>query len=279
VKATFDHPHDVLRFCQDTPDASLVVVTSVTGGAMRSSGAMMAVSPDTVAGYISNGCVDADIVMRARRGDHGVFIYGEGSPFRDIVLPCGGRIEIHILAEPDRDLIANAVVAMDRRESFTFVLNDDFQTFLQPKLRLRIAGRGEALHSLSRLAKTSGLDVALQSPEDLNDEYTPLLDPTNVPESHDDDRTAVVLLFHDHHWEPELLRQALHGPAFYIGAMGSARTHAMRRDRLAGMDVPSEQIDQVRGPIGLLPAMRDANLLAVSILAEVLQVAQSKDLL
>lgn len=246
---------------------------------MRSAGAMMAVSSETVAGYLSNGCVDADIVMRARRGDAGRFVYGEGSPFRDIVLPCGGRIEIEIVPQPDGHQIAKAVAALNNREPFLFKLEDGFQTMLKPKLRLRIAGRGEALTSLARLAKTSGLEVVLQSPEDVDGDYTPLLDPSNVPESHDDDRTAVVTLFHDHDWEPELLRQAAQGPAFYIGAMGSARTHLLRRERLAMMDVSSDLIDRVRGPVGLLPAMRDANLLAVSILAEILQVAQSKDLL
>ncbi len=279
VNTTFDHPHDVLRFCEDQPDASLVIVTSVTGGAMRSAGAMMAVSAGRVAGYISNGCVDADIIMRARRGDAGRFVYGEGSPFRDIVLPCGGRIEVHIWSNPDQDLISHAVSALNRRESFTFILNDNFQTVLKPKIRFRIAGRGDALMSLYRLATISGLDVVIQSPDEFDGDYMPLVDPSNVPEIDDDARTAVILLFHDHDWEPEILKQAVEGTAFFVGAMGSVRTHALRCDRLAALGVSGELIEAIRGPIGLLPAMRDANLLAVSILAEVLQVAQSEGML
>lgn len=258
---------------------------------MRSAGALMAVTADTVAGYVSNGCVDADIITRAKQGVAGMFIYGEGSPFRDIVLPCGGRIEVAIIPSPDQDIIGKLVSDLDARRSSNFCISSDFQltpksdrdtlfeTGLTPKLRLRIAGRGEAMVALSRLAETSGLDVVLQSPDAQETPYVPLLDPVNVPPSDDDARTAVVLLFHDHDWEPALLRQALQGPAFYIGAMGSSRTHARRRESLSALGLADDVIDRVRGPVGLLPAMRDANLLAVSILAEIIQVAQSEGLL
>jgi len=187
------------------PGAALVVLTSVTGGTLRERGAMMCVTTERVSGYISNGCVDADIIARARAGQSGTFIYGEGSPYRDIVLPCGGRLELSIFQK----------------------------------------GRGAACVALSELAQLSGFDVVLQSPDvDGLPKAQHLIDPNNPPHTEDDAWTAVVCLFHDHDWEPTLLRQALDGEAFYIGAMGSERT-----------------------------------LLAVSILAEIIQFAQRAELL
>lgn len=290
MSQSFDHPHDVLRFCQSRPDAALVIVTHVSGGALRSVGALMAVTDDAVAGYVSNGCVDADITAQARRGIGGAFTYGEGSPFRDIALPCGGRIDIAIVPKPDVAIIEALVTGLDQRMEAGFCVTSDFKIALEgvgtfnhiisPKLRLRIAGRGEALLALTKLAGATGLDVTLQSPDPFDGMKSQhLTDPANIPSVNDDTRTAVICLFHDHDWEPQLLRQAVQGPAFYIGAMGSVRTHEMRRERLAGLGVSPAEIDKIKGPVGLLPAMRDANFLAVSILADVLAAARKGGLI
>ena len=63
----YHHPADVLRFTASQQTCALVVVAAVTGGAMRAPGALMCVSSSgEVAGYVSNGCVDADIIYQAR---------------------------------------------------------------------------------------------------------------------------------------------------------------------------------------------------------------------
>jgi len=93
----YHHPSDVLRFVHEAEQScAIICVTDIHGGAMRAKGALMAVREDgAVAGYISNGCVDADIIYQARAaikdGKMRRLIYGEGSPFKDIQLPCGGR--------------------------------------------------------------------------------------------------------------------------------------------------------------------------------------------
>jgi xanthine dehydrogenase accessory factor len=106
-----------------------------------------------------------------------------------------------------------------------------------------------------------------------------LIDPSNPPLTADDARTAFVCLFHDHDWEAALLQQALAGPAFYIGAMGSKRTHHTRCQTLAELGVSPQGIARINGPIGLIGSQRDARLLALSILAEILQYAQAETLL
>jgi len=83
-------------------------------------------------------------------------------------------------------------------------------------------------------------------------------------------------MFHDHDWEGALLKQALGGEAFYIGAMGSERTHASRKDMLGLRGLAANDIARIRGPIGIIPSMRDANLLALSTLAELVKAAQDK---
>ena len=276
---TFDHAEDILRYCLDHIDAALIVLTGVTGGTLRARGAMMAVTQSSSAGYISNGCVDADIITRARLGESGHFTYGEGSPYRDIQLPCGGRLEISIFQNADRSLLKAARADLEARRETELKLDAAILT-IAPRLKLRIAGRGAACLALAELASNSGFDVHVQSPEaDLMSHVEHLTDPNLPPKLSDDSRTAMVCLFHDHDWETALLKQALTGPVFYIGAMGSKRTHAQRRETLLQAGVEKTQIDKIKGPIGLIPAQRDARLLAISILAEIIQTAQGKKLI
>jgi len=270
---------DVLRDFLAESDAALVVLTAVTGGTLRARGAMMCVTPGAAVGYISNGCVDADVIARARDGQSGTFVYGEGSPYRDIVLPCGGRLEIAILQNPDRAVIESALSRLQKREPVNLTLGG-ISVILSPRIRLRIAGRGAACLALAELAERSGCDIQLQSPDaDLTAATQHLLDPDNPPAVQDDARTAVICLFHDHDWEASLLQQALDGPAFYIGAMGSQRTHDIRCQTLREMGVSDEEIARISGPIGLVESQRDARFLAVSILAEIIQSAQRAELL
>lgn len=279
MKTTFDHAEDILRYCVTQTRVALVVLKRVTGGTLRARGAMMAVTETSSAGYISNGCVDADIIARARSGESGNFIYGEGSPYRDIILPCGGRLEISIFQNPNRDMMNLARVDLEARKETKLKLGD-VNIDLIPRLMLRIAGRGAACLALAELATNSGFDVHVQSPEaDIWPRSEHLIDPISPPGHSDDPRTAIVCLFHDHDWEGVLLKQGLAGPAFYIGAMGSTRTHESRCATLFQMGVLQCQIDRIRGPIGLIPAQRDARLLAISILAEIIQTAQIQKLI
>ena len=263
---------------------ALICVTDIHGGAMRAKGALMAVRDDgAVAGYISNGCVDADIIFQAKAamedGQLRRLKYGEGSPFKDIQLPCGGAIDLLVVPAPDTDMIAEAVVKFATRQSVTLRF-EDFVWDYAPKLRLRIAGRGAAVTALASQALQSGFEVHLQSPEaDMHNDlavvkFDHLTNPVAPPPQNDDGWSAVILMFHDHDWEVALLTQALDSAAFYIGAMGSDRTHALRLDALNGAGVSVENAARIRGPIGLIPSMRDANLLALSTLAEIVKSAQ-----
>jgi len=84
---------------------------------------------------------------------------------------------------------------------------------------------------------------------------------------------------HDHDWEPALLAQALAGDAFYIGAVGSPHTHVKRASLLKTSGLHADDIARIKGPIGLVPSLRDASMLAVSTLAEIIEVFHSQDAL
>ena len=217
--------------------------------------------------------------MYKRQGQSGTFIYGEGSPYRDIALPCGGRLEIEIIQKPNLAAIQTALNGLERRE-LTRLNLEGLPFSLSPRIKLRIAGRGEACLALAEYAQMSGFDVQVQSPDaDILPDVQHLTRPAYPPEVEDDERTAMVCLFHDHDWEAALLQQALAGPAFYIGAMGSVRTHEIRCETLSELGVSKVDITRIHAPIGLISSQRDARLLAISILAEITQTAQKAQLI
>lgn len=265
---------------------------------MRTIGSLMAVREDgATSGYVSNGCVDADIVAQAQMslqtGEARTCIYGEGSPYKDIILPCGGTIKLLLLPSPAQTVIQSAVKALQARNSLSLrfditeglsltagkTLDWNGQALVKPyapPLRFCLAGRGEALRAMVALCAARGSEYRLYTPEpdSFEGHVYHLKDPRSVPDIELDAWTALVLMFHDHDWEPALLTLGFGSDAFYIGAMGSRRTAETRRLTLSDMGVAPSQIARVRGPIGLIPSMRDANNFAVSVMADIISVAQ-----
>lgn len=122
---TYEHPRDVLGRLKDwqrEQACALVVMTRTVGGAVRDVGALLAVTADgQSAGYISGGCIDADVVLQAQaaitEGQAQTIRYGAGSPFVDLPLPCGGAIEVLILPNPDAHIVSEIVAALDARRA------------------------------------------------------------------------------------------------------------------------------------------------------------------
>lgn len=288
---------EILRHVLDQRRAGqacgLVAVTATSGGALRAPGALAAVASDgSMVGYVSNGCVDGDIAAQMLAAMDAkaprVVRYGAGSPWQDIRLPCGGSVELALIPDPltapladlaedltDRrrpeiDLCAVAGVRLAGITANRFTL--------RPRPALRLAGRGAALGAMARTGVAAGFAVSVASPDpgDLEDLEAlgltgahHLALPGDLPPVADDADTAVVLLFHDHEWEPALLCQALDGPAPFIGAMGSRRTHAARLQTLRAAGVDEAALARITGPLGLVPSLHEANLIALSALAQV----------
>lgn len=159
-----------------------------------------------------------------------------------------------------------------------------FSAILGPRHRLLLIGATEVSRYLLPIAQSLGYAVSLCDPRS---EYTgawqvPDREPgatllAGMPDDvvlafGCDERTAVVTVTHDPKLDDLALMEALRTPAFYVGALGSAITMAHRKARLRLFDLSADQVDQLRGPVGLPIGSRSPAEIAVSIAAELIQV-------
>lgn len=280
--------------------AALVTITGLDGPFSRPLGAQLAVAGDKrFAGSISGGCLEQALTEEAqgaiRDGVNRMLRYGTGSPYLDVRLPCGGGIDLHVDASPDRDVLARAIALGRARKPFAFAFDPgsqrsglrllekiedasetEFVRQFEPRLRIVLAGRGWEIVAMSQMARTANVDliVASQEPATLEfcepyaNELIRLTTPANAPPLPLDSHTAMACLFHEHEWEAPILLDALRSPAFYVGALGSRQTHQRRIETLQALGAGAEDIARLKGPIGLF-ASRDPRSLAVSALAEI----------
>ncbi len=91
-----------------------------------------------------------------------------------------------------------------------------------------------------------------------------------------DSDTAVLLLAHDPVLDDPALEIALRSPALFVGAMGSRRTQAGRRERLTAAGLTQDELGRLAGPVGLDLGARTASETALSILAEIAAVRHGR---
>ena len=272
----------------------LITLTGIEGASSRGIGTQMAVLADGChAGSFSGGCIETAVIAEAQaaiaEGRGCTVRYGSGSPYLDIRLPCGGGIDLVFTPHPDAAILRAVLNRLDARKPASLRITEDGIAFAEdtadstafvhtyaPALRLVTLGHGEDLTALVRLARAFGLSVEAYAPE--TDRHAaaepgviPLISRTMLPPLAGDAWTAFVLLFHDHDWEENLLPHALAQPAFFHGAIGSARTHRARIEGLRAAGVPQDLLSRLRGSLGLIPATRDPATLALSILGELVQ--------
>jgi len=145
-----------------------------------------------------------------------------------------------------------------------------------PPVRLVIVGAVHIAQHLAALAGRLGYEVLVVDPRTA---FASRERFAEVTLSHDwpdaaldahglDRRSAVVVLSHDPKLDDPALERALRSEAFYIGALGSQRTQARRRERLRALGFDEASIERVRGPVGLDLGARSAAEIALSIAAE-----------
>jgi xanthine dehydrogenase accessory factor len=81
--------------------------------------------------------------------------------------------------------------------------------------------------------------------------------------------TAIAMFTHDPKIDDPALKIALNSPAFYIGALGSAKTQEKRRRRLLGEGLTTEQVDRIHGPIGIEIGGETPEEIALAVMAEI----------
>ena len=146
-----------------------------------------------------------------------------------------------------------------------------------PKPRLLVIGAVHTAQELVPLARAAGYEVTVIDPR------TAFSTPARFPDTtllHDwpneamatlapDRRTAILTLTHDPKIDDPALEAALRSEAFYIGALGSRRTHAQRVERLKNAGFDDAAIARIRGPVGLAIGAQTPVEIAISIMAEI----------
>ena len=169
---------------------------------------------------------------------------------------------------------------MLRRDQSGTVEIEGRRLFVQansPPPRLLIVGAVHIAQALAPMASLAGYGVTVIDPRRAfaTDSRFPGIDMRGdwpdeaMAELAPDRRTAVVTLTHDPKLDDPALQTALRSPAFYIGALGSKKTHAARQGRLARAGFSPEEIARINGPVGLSIGALSPAEIAVSILAQI----------
>lgn len=146
-----------------------------------------------------------------------------------------------------------------------------------PKPRLLVIGAVHTAQELVPLARAAGYEVTVVDPR------TAFGTPARFPNTTlrtdwpnealaalvPDRRTAILTLTHDPKIDDPALEAALRSEAFYIGALGSRRTHAKRVERLKESGFDDAAIGRIRGPVGLAIGAQTPVEIAISIMAEI----------
>ena len=285
----------------------LVTVIETWGSAPRPPGALLAMRGDgLVAGSVSGGCVEDDLIDRVRQGERvgrpSLIAYGvtkeEAARFG---LPCGGNLRLvqeplteigwldeilrrtaqHELVARSVDLESGRVTVEPaaRGEAFAFD-GRTLRALFGPRWRMLIIGAGQLSRALAQMALMLDFEVICCDPREeyhltwdiAGTTFSKAMPDDLAVELQLDPHSAVVAVTHDPKLDDMVLLEALKSPAFYVGALGSRGNTAKRKERLALFDLSAAEIGRLHGPIGLDIGSRTPGEIAVSILAEVIAV-------
>ena len=216
-------------------------------------------------------------LLQSRRGGALVTSLADGSK---ATVDLSGRV----VAGAIPGLVPPDVVAMiEGGRSGT--IGDLFVEVLEPHPRLLVFGAGPIAESLCAMAATAGFVVEVGDPRPafVREDRFPAAEAVRlgwpadlVPVMALDGASYAVSLLHEARFEDELLPALLRSEARYIGALGSRRTHEARRERLAALGFATEDIDRIRGPVGLDIGASTPAEIAVAILAEVVAIRRGR---
>ncbi|MHA1109259.1 MAG: XdhC family protein, partial [Alphaproteobacteria bacterium] len=162
---------------------------------------------------------------------------------------------------------------------------DVFLHVCNPSLRFIIVGAVHIAQPLARMAALADYDVTVVDPRGsfaTDDRFPGVTLKSDWPDEAmteicPDRRTAIVTLTHDPKLDDPALSVAIRSEAFYIGSLGSRKTHAARVGRLKEDGFTDDEIGRIHGPVGLDLGGRSPAEVAVSILAQVTATLHGKD--
>ncbi|MCC7080036.1 MAG: XdhC family protein [Burkholderiales bacterium] len=300
---------DVLKKCLEWLHAghgvTLATVVRTWGSAPRPVGAMTAIRDDgLVAGSVSGGCVEDDMVEKVRAGTLAaagpeLVVYGVTREQAErFGLPCGGTLELVTERLGPQSGLSELVAAIEHHDVVTRRLDmasghaqvtpgrsgDDLMfdgkslvSVHGPRWRLLLIGAGQLSRYVAQFAQALDYQVTICDPREEYAEGWELAGAALTREMPDDvvramgtdAHTAVVAVTHDPRLDDMALLEALRSPAFYVGAIGSRANNRKRRERLSKhFDLTEAELDRLHGPIGLQIGGKTPPEIALSILAE-----------
>ena len=269
-----------------------------------------------VEGSVSGGCVEGAVIEAAmtalqdgtgQRLDFGV----ADETAWEVGLSCGGKIAVLVTPVADQGLPAALLcdmaadiaarrpvhVRFDARTGAIAAATppvtarsglDDTGSFFDfvetPPRRVMIVGGVHITQFLAPMAQAAGYDVLVIDPRAVfvtADRFPGNTCVTGWPDEVmadfvPDSQTAIVTLTHDPKIDDPGLVAALRSPAYYIGCLGSRRTHAARCDRLRDSGFDDDDLRRLHGPAGLDISAKTPAEIAVSILAQMIAVERAQ---
>lgn len=212
----------------------------------------------------------AVVFTRLMSGEQALWCAGEPTP-----LELGAELRV----------AGERALRWDRSETLDTESGPVFVHPFNPPLRMIIVGAVHVGQALAQMAAIAGFEVTVVDPRrafatearfpgvvlrsEWPDEALGLLSI--------DARTAIVTLTHDPKLDDPALSAALQSNAFYVGALGSKKTHEARCRRLSSAGFAAEQIARVHAPVGLRIGAQSAAEIAVAILAQVIEVLRVEE--
>jgi xanthine dehydrogenase accessory factor len=274
---------------------------------------MMALREDGRAvGSVSGGCIEDDLIFRHTRA-HGAPGIPSGSPqvvrygvsadeAHRFGLPCGGTLELLLEFDPQQaslgelvrrletgELVRRTVCCLDGSVTLDHADEPEHLQFdgsrltsiFGPEYRMLLIGAGMLTEYLSTMALFNGFSVTVCDPRVEYMAAWSLPGVQKIVEMPDDavlafrpdQRSCVIALSHDPKLDDLALLEALHSPAFYVGAIGSRRNSESRRARMIEhFDETEASLERLRGPVGIHINSKTPAEIAVSVMAEILAV-------
>lgn len=284
--------------------AALATIAALDGGGPRPVGTQMVFGEDVVSGFLSGGCVEGDVAGHAAAcladGEPRRLVYGAGSPWPDIRLLCGARIEILVeRVLPGDPAAAELFRRMDVREPAAWISDGcerrcgpaDLAPWPgavairhDPVWKLAVLGGDPTALAIAQLGAQAGLLTTLVRPRG------PAIPPplAGVAYRRDDPAealatigldawTAVAICGHDIELDHAALAAALPSPAPYVGLLGARRRIPERLERLKASGVTARDLARLRAPIGLDLGGKSPWEVAVATVAEVIALRSTLD--
>jgi xanthine dehydrogenase accessory factor len=291
---------------QDGHRLALATVIRTWGSAPRRAGAHLVVRDDGLfEGSVSGGCVEGAVIEAARRrmdiGGGEILTFGVADEVAwEVGLACGGEIAVLVQAVDESgfpptlfDRITAVrisgqamTLATDLSQGRTVVGDTgDFVRRYDPPLRLMLVGAVHISQAMVPIARAIGLAPLLVDPRGAfaaGPRFAGLEVDGRWPDEaladwKPDSASAVVTLTHDPKLDDAALAAALRSDAFYIAALGSRKTHASRCERLGAMGFGAADLARIHGPAGLAIGAADPAEIALSVLAQLVQVWRARE--